>query len=154
MVVSKRVLGKTFTYLGLFLTGLGIIGILGPHMELQRSGHIMAQVVGNDIGFRQQGVYAFRLQLKWTSPDGEQRTNITTPVRAASEEEARAAYRGRHLQVGQTYEFYTDSDRPDRIEPFKGYNWPTFGKFVLFAIAGIVVFFTGMTIVRKERSGN
>jgi hypothetical protein len=153
MGLSKRVLGKIVTYLGLFLTGIGIIGILGPHLELQRSGRLMAQVIGNDIAYRQPGMYGFRLQLKWTAPEGEQRTNITTAVRAGSEEEARRNYRGKHLVAGQTYEFFTDPDKPDRIQPFKGYNWTTFGTFVLLALAGIIVFFTGMTIVRQEKSG-
>lgn len=150
MKPSRRALGKIFTYLGLFLTGVALIGTMGPHMELQRSGRLMAQVLGNDIGYRQPGMFAFRLQLKWTTPEGEQRTNITTPVRAASEDAARKAYRGRHLVTGQTYEFYTDAEHPDRIQPFKGYNWTTFGTFVLLSVAGIVVFFTGMTIVRKD----
>ena len=153
MGLSKRVLGKIVTYLGLFLTAIGVLGILGPHMDLQRSGRMMAQVIGNDIGYRQPGVYAFRLQLKWTAPEGEQRTNITTPVRAGSEEEARRSYRGKHLVAGQTYEFFTDPDKPDRIQPFKGYNWTTFGTFVLLTVAGFVVFFTGMTIVRQDKSG-
>lgn len=152
MKPTKRVLGKIFTYLGLFLTGMGLIGIMGPHLELQRSGRLMAQVLGNDIGYRQPGMYAFRLQLKWTTADGEQRTNITTPVRAASEEEAWKSYRGNHLITGQTYEFYTDPENLDRIQPFKGYNWITFGKFVLISIAGLVVFFIGMTIVRQDRT--
>ena len=152
MKPSKRALGKIFTYLGLFLTGVALIGIMGPHMELQRSGRLMAQVVGNDIGYRQPGMFAFRLQLKWMTSEGEQRTNITTPVRAASEDEARRAYRGKHFVTGQTYEFYTDAENPDRIQPFKGYNWTTFGKLALLSVAGIVVFFTGMTIVRKGRA--
>jgi len=152
MKPSKRALGKIFTYMGLFLTGVALIGIMGPHMELQRSPRIMAQVVGNDIGYKQPGMFAFRLQLKWTSLEGDQRTNITTPVRAATEEAARQAYRGKHLVTGQTYEFYTDAENPDRIQPFKGYNWATFGKFLLIAIAGIVIFVTGMTIVRKVKA--
>ena len=152
MKPSRRALGKIFTYLGLFLTGVALIGIMGPHMELQRSGRLTAQVLGNDIGYRQPGMFAFRLQLKWTTADGEQRTNITTPVRAASEEQARKAYRGRHLVAGQTYEFYTDPENPDRIQPFKGYNWTTFGTFLLLSVAGIAVFFTGMTIVRKDKT--
>ena len=150
MSVSRRALGKIFTYLGLFLTGIGMIGILGPHMELQKSGRVMAQVLANDIAFRGEGVYSFRLQLKWTTPEGEQRTNLTTPVRAGSEAEAREKYRGKHLVAGQTYEFFTDADNPERIQPFKGYNWATFGKFVALAAAGIVVFFTGMRIVRDQ----
>lgn len=152
MKPSKRVLGKIFTYLGLFLTGIGMIGTLGPHMELQRSGRVMAQVISNDIAYKQQGVYAFRLQLKWDKPEGEQRTTLTTPVHAASEEAARKSYRGKHLVAGQTYEFYTDPNNPERIQPFKGYNWTTFGLFAAVTIAGIVVFFVGMTIVRKERT--
>lgn len=149
--VPKRVLGKIFTYLGLFLTGVGLIGTLGPYMELRRSGRVTAEVVGNDIAYRLPGVYAFRLQLKWAKLEGEQRTTLTTPVRASSEEAARKAYRGKHLFAGQTYEFYTDSDNPDRIQPFKGYNWTTFGTFIALGLAGIAVFFTGMTIVRKEK---
>ena len=152
MKPSRRALGKIFTYLGLFLTGVAVIGIMGPHMELQRSGRLTAQVLGNDIGYRQPGMFAFRLQLKWTTAEGEQRTNITTPVRAASEDQARKAYRGRHLVAGQTYEFYTDPENPDRIQPFKGYNWTTFGTFLLLSVAGIAVFFTGMTIVRKDKA--
>jgi hypothetical protein len=152
MKPGKRALGKILTYLGLFLTGVSLIGIMGPHMELQRSGRLMAQVIGNDIGYRQPGVFSFRLQLKWTTADGERRTTITTPVRSASEAEARQAYRGKHLVAGQTYEFYTDAENPERVEPFKGYNWTTFGKFVLLGVAGIVVFFTGMTIIRKARA--
>ena len=152
MVASKRVLGKIFTYLGLLLTGVGAIGILGPWIELQRSGRQVAQVVANDIGYRQPGMFAFRLQLKWNAIEGEQRTNITTPVRAATEAEARNSYRGRHLVAGQSYEFFTDAEHSDRIQPFKGYNWTTFGKFILLAAAGVVVFFTGMTIVRKDRA--
>lgn len=151
MAVSKRVIGKAFTYLGLFLSGMGMLGILGPYMDLQRSDHIMAQVTGNDIAYRLPNTFAFRLQLKWTSTAGEQRTNITTPVHAATEEEARAAYRGKHLVPGQTYEFYADPEHPDRILPFKGYNWATFGKFLLIAVAGLVVFVTGMTIVRQDK---
>lgn len=152
MKPSRRVLGKMFTYLGLFLTGMGLIGIMGPHLDLQRSGRLMAQVVGNDIAYRQQGMYAFRLQLKWTTADGEQRTNITTPVRAATEAEARDAYRGKHYTTGQTYEFYTDAEHPDRIQPFKGYNAATFGKFVAITLAGILVFSVGMTIVRQDKA--
>ena len=38
MKPSKRAWGKIFTYLGLFLTGIGIIGVLGPHLELSRAG--------------------------------------------------------------------------------------------------------------------
>jgi len=152
MKPTKRQLGKIFTYLGLFLTGIGMIGILGPHMELQRSGRVMAQVVSNDIAFRQPGIFAFRLQLKWDKPEGEQRTTLTTPVRAASEDEARGKYRGKHLIAGQTYEFYTDSDNIDRIQPFKGYNWTTFGTFVALTIAGVAVFFVGMSIVRKDKA--
>jgi hypothetical protein len=146
--------GKIVTYLGLLLTGIGTIGILGPHMDLQRSGKMMAEVIGNDIGYRTEGVYSFRLQLRWTAPEGEQRTNITTPVRAATEEEARRKYRGAHLLAGRTYEFYTDAADPERIQPFKGYNWATFGKFGLFGLAGIVVFFTGMAITKKDREAN
>jgi len=149
MKPSKRAIGKVFTYMGLFLTGMSLIATMGPHLELQRSPRVMAQVIGNDIGYQQPGMYAFRLQLKWTTPEGEQRTNITTPVRAASEAAARDAYKGKHLLAGQTYEFYTDSQNPERIQPFKGYNWTTFGKFLLIGIAGIVVFLTGMTIVRQ-----
>ncbi len=149
-----RILGKVVTYLGLLLTGIGVIGILGPHMDLQRSGKMTAEVIGNDIGYRTEGVYSFRLQLRWASPEGEQRTNITTPVRAKSEEEARRIYRGAHLLAGQTYEFYTDAANPEIIQPFKGYNWATFGRFASFGLAGIVVFFTGMAIVRKDREAN
>lgn len=148
---GKRAIGKIFTYMGLFLTGVALIGFMGPYMDIQRSGRIKAEVLGNDIGYRQSGMFAFRLQLKWMTVDGAQRTNITTPVRAASEEEARKAYRGKHLIPGQTYEFYSDSDNPDRIQPFKGYNWPTFGKFLLLTVAGLVVFFTGMTIMSKAK---
>jgi hypothetical protein len=54
--------------------------------------------------------------------------------------------------TGQTYEFYTDPEHLERIQPFKGYNWVTFGKFVGIALAGVVVFFTGMTIVRQDRA--
>jgi hypothetical protein len=152
MKPSKRALGKIFTYMGLFLTGVALIGLMGPYMELQRSGRLMAQVLGNDIAYRQPGMFAFRLQLKWMTTEGEQRTNITTPVRASTEEEARRAYRGKHLVSGQTYEFYTNAENPERIEPFKGYNWATFGKFVLLTVAGLIVFLTGMTIVRKART--
>ena len=152
MVASKRVLGKIFTYLGLLVTGIGILGILGPHIEMQRSGRLMAQVVSNDIAYRQPNAFGYRLQLKWTSVTGEQRSTITTIVRAASEEEARKKYKGNHLVAGQTYEFYTDPDRPDRIQPFKGYNWTTFGTFGMLVVAGIAVFFTGMSVVRRERS--
>ena len=152
MKPTRRALGKMFTYLGLFLTGTGLIGIMGPHLELQRSGRLMAQVVGNDIGYRQPGMFAFRLQLKWTTADGEQRTNITTPVKAATEAEAREAYRGKHYVAGQTYEFYTDAENPERIQPFKGYNAATFGKFVGITLAGILVFFVGMTIVRQDKA--
>lgn len=154
MVVSKRALGKIFTYLGLLVTGIGILGILGPHLELQRSGRLMAQVVSNDIAYRQPGAFGYRLQLKWTSVVGEQRSTITTIVRAASEEEARKKYKGNHLVAGQTYEFYTDPERPDRIQPFKGYNWTTFGTFGMLIIAGIIVFFAGMSIIRRERAAN
>lgn len=151
MVVSKRAFGKIFTYLGLFLTGVGAIGILGPHIELQRSGRVMAQVLGNDIGFRQPGLYAFRLQLKWTGTTGDQRTNLVTPVRAASEQEARNSYRGKHLIPGQTYEMFTDPENPEKIQPFKGYNWTTFGKFALITLAGVIVFFVGMSIIRTDK---
>ncbi|HEU0119966.1 MAG TPA: hypothetical protein VFQ91_05525 [Bryobacteraceae bacterium] len=153
MNLSRRALGKIFTYLGLFLTGMGMIGLLGPYMEMQRSSKIAAQVLSNDIGYRQPGVFAFRLQLKWGNAENEQRTTLTTPVHAASEEAARAAYRGKHLQPGQTYEFYTDPEHPERIQPFKGYNWSTFGIFAGVGVAGLAVFLTGMSIVRKERSG-
>ncbi|MBI2689037.1 MAG: hypothetical protein HYX27_22265 [Acidobacteria bacterium] len=151
MKPTRRVWGKIFTYLGLFLTGIGTIGILGPHIELQRSGRVMAQVVSNEIAYRHEGAYGFRLQLKWDKPEGEQRTTLTTLVRAGSEEAARKAYKGKHLVGGQTYEFYTDADNPDRIQPFKGYNWATFGTFVLLAVAGIIVFFTGMSIIRSAK---
>lgn len=151
MFWKKRVLGKIFTYLGLFLTGIGMIGVLGPHLDLQRSERVMAQVVGNDLAFRQPGAYGFRLQLKWTTSEGDQRTNITTIVRAASEEAAKQEYRGKHLVAGQTYELFTDAANPERIQPFKGYNWLTFGKFLAFVIAGLVVFFTGMAIIRQQR---
>ena len=151
MKPSKRALGKIFTYMGLFLTGVSLIGTMGPHMELQRSGKVMAQVLGNEIGYQQPGMYAFRLQLKWTTPEGDQRTNLTTPVRAASEAAAREAYKGKHLVAGHTYELYTDPVNPEKIQPFKGYNWTTFGKFILLGIAGLVVFFTGMTIVQQAR---
>lgn len=152
MNLSRRVLGKTFTYLGLFLTGIGMIGTLTPYMELQRSGKITAEVLSNDIAYRQPGVFAFRLQLKWGSAAGEQRTTLTTPVRAASEEAARASYRGKHLQPGQSYEFYTDPANPQRIQPFKGYNWATFGLFAAVGLAGAAVFLVGMSIVRKDRA--
>ena len=151
MKPSRRVLGKMFTYLGLFLTGMGMIGILGPYLELQRSHKIMAQVVSNDIAHQQPGAYGFRLQLKWDRPEGEQRTTITTVVRAKSEAEARESYRGKHLAAGQTYEFYTDPENPDRIQPFKGYNPATFGKFIAITLAGVVVFFVGMSIVRGQK---
>lgn len=149
MKPSRRVLGKMFTYLGLFLTGMGLIGVLGPYLELQRSQKITAQVVSNDIAHRQPGAFGFRLQLKWSKPEGEQRTNITTVVRAKSEDEARKSYRGNQLVAGQSYEFYTDPENPDRIQPFKGYNPETFGKFIAIAVAGVLVFFVGMTIVRN-----
>lgn len=152
MKVSRRTLGKIFTYLGLFLTGMGMIGIMGPHLELQRSPKIMAQVVANDIAYRQPGAFGFRLQLKWDRPEGEQRTTLTTVVRSSSEDAARKAYRGKDLVPGQTYEFYTDPENPERIQPFKGYNYATFGKFIVFTLAGIVVFFTGMTIIRKDKA--
>lgn len=152
MNLSRRVLGKIFTYLGLFLTGMGIIGTLAPYMQLQRSGKIQAQVLSNDIAYRQPGVFAFRLQLKWGSAEGEQRTTLTTPVHAASEEAARASYRGKHLVAGQSYEFYTDPDNPQRVQPFRGYNWATFGLFSVVGVAGIAVFLVGMSIVRKERA--
>ena len=152
MVASKKVLGKIFTYLGLLVTGIGSLGIIGPHLELQRSGRLMAQVVSNDIAYRQPGAFGYRLQLMWTSVIGEQRSTITTIVRAASEEEAHRKYKGNHLIAGQTYEFYTDPERPDRIQPFKGYNWATFGMFGMLIVAGIIVFFTGMSIIRRERA--
>lgn len=151
MKPSRRVLGKMFTYLGLFLTGMGLIGVLGPYLELQRSNKITAQVVSNDIAHRQAGAFGFRLQLKWDRPEGEQRTTITTVVRAKSEAEARESYRGKHLAAGQSYEFFTDPDNPERIQPFKGYNPGTFGKFIAIALAGVVVFFVGMTIVRGTK---
>ena len=149
MKPSRRVLGKIFTYLGLFLTGMGLIGFLGPYLELQRSGRITAQVVSNEIAHRQPGAFGFRLQIKWDRPQGEQRTTVTTVVRAKSEDEARQTYRGKHLVAGQSYEFFTDPDNPERIQPFKGYNTTTFGKFIVIALAGVVVFFVGMTIVRN-----
>lgn len=152
MVVPKKLLGKIFTYLGLLVTGIGLLGILGPYVELQRSGRLTAQVVSNDVAYRQPGAFGYRLQLKWASVIGEQRSTITTIVRAATEDEARRKYRGNHLFAGQTYEFYTDPERPDRIQPFKGYNWTTFGTFGMLALAGIVVFFTGMSVTRRERA--
>jgi hypothetical protein len=150
-LMTGRLPGKILTYLGLFLTGAGMIGILGPHMDLQRSGKVMAEVVANDLAYHRDNTYAFRLQLRWTKADGEQRTTITTPVKASSEQEARSQYRGRGYAVGQTYEIYTSAQDPDRVEPFKGYNASTFGKWLAIAIAGFVLFFAGMSTVRRAK---
>ena len=136
MKVSRRTIGKIFTYLGLFLTGLGIIGTMGPYLELQRSGRVSAQVMANELAFKQSGVFAYRLQLKNDSLRGEQRTTLTTVVRAATEEKAWENYKGKHLVKGQTYEFFTDPDNPERLQPFKGYNMATFGKFVALGQIG------------------
>jgi hypothetical protein len=151
MKASRRVIGKIFTYLGLFLAGMGLIGTMGPYMDLQKSGRVTAQVVANELAFNQPGVFAYRLQLKNDSMRGEQRTTLTTVVRAATEEKAWANYKGNHLVKGQTYEFFTDPENPERLQPFKGYNFATFGKFAALGLAGVLVFFVGMTIVRKEK---
>ncbi|MBM3787748.1 MAG: hypothetical protein FJW30_25625 [Acidobacteria bacterium] len=146
---KRRVAGKVLTYLGLFLTGAGMLGGLQPHLDIARSEKVMAQVTGNDIAYRQPGLFGFRLQLKWTAVEGEQRTNITTPVRAADETAARRTYRGRHLEVGQTYEFSTSPGDPNRLQPFLAYNWDTFGRFLLITLAGFLAFAAGMSLARR-----
>lgn len=148
---KRRLAGKVLTYLGLFFTGAGMLGGLQPHMEIARSAKVMAQVTGNDIAFRQPGMFGFKLQLKWTSLEGEQRTNITTPVRATDEASARNSYRGRHLEVGKTYEFSTTPDDPNRLQPFLAYNWDNFGRFVLITAAGFAMFAAGMALIRRAR---
>lgn len=148
---SRRFAGKLLTYFGLFLTGAGMLGALQPHMELSRSQKVQAEVIGNEIAFRQPGLFGFRLQLKFFGELGEQRVNITTPVRAASEGEALLAYRGKHFQVGKTYEFYTTPEDPNRVQPFKNYDWPTFGRFLLVTAAGFVFFAIGMYVTRTEK---
>ena len=149
---SRRFAGKLLTYLGLFLTGAGMLGALQPHMELSRSQKVQAEVVGNEIAFRQQGLFGFRLQLKFFGETGEQRVNITTPVRAASEGEALLQYRGKHFQTGRTYEFYATPDDPNRLQPFKNYDWPTFGRFILIIAAGFVLFAIGMYLIRSGKT--
>lgn len=148
---SRRFAGKLLTYVGLFFTGAGMLGALQPHMELSRSQKVQAEVIGNEIAYRQPGLFGFRLQLKFFGELGEQRVNITTPVRANDEGSALLAYRGKHFQVGKTYEFYTTPDDPNRLQPFKNYDWPTFGRFILIIVAGFVLFAVGMKVTRSEK---
>lgn len=153
MKLSPRVLGKGITYLGLLITGMGVLGIVEPAMQLQRSPRMMAEVVGNDIAYKQPGVYLFRLQLKWMTEEGERRTTITTPVRAATEDEARKVYRGGHYQSGQVYQFFASPDNPERVQPFRGYDFATFGKPGMLAAAGVLLFLLGMAVVKRAKAG-
>jgi hypothetical protein len=141
-------------YAACFLVGAGLLGAFRPHLELQQCERVTATVVGNDLAYQNAGVYGFRLQLKWSKPDGENRTTITTPVRAASEAEARRKYPGAHIQAGETRVFYTAQDDPDRILPFRGYNWQTFGGYAMLTVSGLSAFGIGMWLIRRGKAAS
>lgn len=146
--------GRILLYAGCFLAGAGLLGAFRPHLDLQQCERVTATVVSNDLSFHNAGVYGFRLQLRWNKPDGENRTTITTPIRASSEADARRSYRGAHYQPGTTYTFYTAADDPDRILPFMGYNWQTFGQYLMLAVSGLAAFGIGMVLIRRGKAAS
>lgn len=106
----------------------------------------------NDIGYKTATGWAFQLQLSYLSDIGEQRTQLTTPVPAATEDEARRKYRGAAIVVGQEYDFPVDPDDPTRVLPFLGYNWRTFGQYLISAIGGFIAFGVGMYLAKQGQA--
>lgn len=121
-----------------------MIGAWKPYYELQQAPRVRVKVLKNDIGYKTEKGFAFQLQMTWMNGLEEQRTQLTTPVQAASEDEARRKYRGSEIVAGQEYDFPVDPDDPSRILPFNGYNWKTFGQFAITALLGFLSFGVGM----------
>jgi hypothetical protein len=144
-----RTAGKVMAFTGVFFVGVAMIGAWKPYYQLQESPRARVKVLKNDIGYKTANGYAFQLQMSWLTDLGEQRTQLTSPVEASSEEEARRKYRGSWIVAGQEYDFPVDPDDRSRILPFNGYNWKTFGQFAITALLGFVSFGVGMFLSKK-----
>lgn len=144
-----RTAGKVMAFTGVFFVGVSMIGAWKPYYQLQQGPRVRVKVLKNEVGYKTEKGFAFQLQMSWTSEFGEQRTQLTTPIEASSEEEARGKYRGSWIVAGQEYDFPVDPDDPSRILPFNGYNWKTFGQFAITALLGFVSFGLGMFLSKK-----
>jgi hypothetical protein len=144
-----RTAGKVMAFTGVFFVGVALIGAWKPYYQLQQAPRAHVKVLKNDIGYKTAKGFAFQLQMSWTTSLGEQRTQLTTPVEAASEQEARGKYRGGWIVAGQEYDFPVDPADPSRILPFNGYNWKTFGQFAITGLLGFLSFALGMYLVKK-----
>ncbi len=147
-----RTAGKVMLFSGVFFVGVAILGAWKPYYQLQQAPRIRAEVLKNDIGYKTATGFAFQLQLRWLAETGEQRTQLTTPVPAASEDEARRKYRGSAIVVGQEYDFPVDAEDPTRVLPFLGYNWRTFGQFLISGVGGFIAFGVGMYLAKKGQA--
>ena len=144
-----RTAGKVMAFTGVFFVGVALIGAWKPYYQLQQAPRAHVKVLKNDIGYKTAKGFAFQLQMSWNTSLGEQRTQLTTPVEAASEQEARGKYRGSWIVAGQEYDFPVDPADPSRILPFNGYNWKTFGQFAITGLLGFLSFALGMYLVKK-----
>lgn len=147
-----RTAGKVMLFSGVFFVGVAMLGAWKPYYQLQQAPRVRAKVVKNDIGYKTSTGFAFQLQLSWLSEVGEQRSQITTNVAAASEAEARGKYRGSGIVAGQEYDFPVDPDDPTRVLPFTAYNWRTFGQYIVSAIGGFIAFGVGMYLAKQGRA--
>lgn len=147
-----RTAGKVMLFSGVFFVGVAMLGAWKPYYQLQQAPRVRAKVLKNDIGYKTATGWAFQLQLSYLSDIGEQRTQLTTPVKAATEDEARRKYRGAAIVVGQEYDFPVDPDDPTRVLPFVGYNWRTFGQYLVSAIGGFIAFGVGMALVKQGQA--
>ena len=73
-------------------------------------------------------------------------------VLVLTDDEARRKYRGAAIVVGQEYDFPVDPDDPTRVLPFLGYNWRTFGQYLISAIGGFIAFGVGMYLAKQGQA--
>lgn len=153
-----RTAGKVLLFSGVFMVGMAMLGAWQPYTQLQGATFVRTKVLANNVAFHNDNGYAFHLRLAWQGITGEERTQITSFVKAPDEEQARRKYRGKHLVAGQEYEFPLDPQEPSRILPFTGYNWRTFGQFIIMALGGLISFGIGMYLTKKgqalQKTGN
>lgn len=149
-----RIAGKALLYLGIFFTAVGSFNAMQPYLKLQKAQFVQAKVLRNEFVRKTSNGYAFQMQLSWnpgTTEQSERRIVITNLVKGSSQADAEANYKGRHYQAGQSYAMPLNPDDQERIEPWLGYNWNTFGRPLILTGAGLGLFLIGMALVRHFR---